>query len=76
MDPLGCDKRLQGVVMKVGDLVQSKHPNVYGDGFGIVVAAYRPPSVTGTPRPPRFNVRWDNGETSHHVPAIELEKVA
>ena len=62
--------------MKIGDLVQSKYPNIYGDGFVIVVAAYRPPSVTGTPRPPRYNVRWDNGETSHHVPAIELEKVA
>ena len=62
--------------MKVGDLVQSKHPTFYGDGFGIVVAAYRPPSITGTPRPPRFNILWDNGKTSHHIPAIELEKVA
>ena len=62
--------------MRIGDLVQSKHPNIYGDGSGIVVAAYRPPSIAGTPRPPRYNVRWDNGETSHHVPAIELEKVA
>ena len=62
--------------MKVGDLVQSRHPNVYGDGFGIVVAAYRPPSLFGSKRPPRYNVRWDSGETSHNVPAIELEKVA
>ncbi len=62
--------------MKVGDLVQSKHPKIYGEGFGIVVALRRPPSITGTPRPPRYNVHWDNGETSHSVPAIELEKVA
>jgi len=63
--------------MKVGDLVQSKFPNVYGKGFGVVVAARRPPSITGTPRPPRYNVHWvDSGEVSFCIPAIELEKVA
>ena len=63
--------------MKVGDLVQSRFPKIYGEGFGIVVASRRPPSITGTPRPPRYNVHWyDKGETSYSIPAIELEKVA
>jgi len=63
--------------MRIGDLVQSKHPKIYGEGFGIVVALRRPPSITGTPRPPKYNVHWlESGKTSHGIPAIELEKVA
>ena len=63
--------------MKIGDLVQSRFPNIYGEGFGIVVALQRPPSIHGGSRPPRYNVHWyGKGETSYSIPAIELEKVA
>ena len=63
--------------MKVGDLVQSKFPKIYGEGFGVVMAARRPPSITGTPRPPRYNIHWiTSGEVSYSIPGIELRKVA
>ena len=63
--------------MKVGDLVQSKHPRIFGSGFGVIVAIRHPPSLLGGKRAPKYNVHWaENGQTSLSIPAIELEKVA
>ena len=63
--------------MKVGDLVQSKFPKIYGEGFGVVVAIQRPPSLLVGKRPPRYNIHWlDTGHRSSSIPGIELRKVA
>ena len=42
--------------MKVGDLVQSKHPRIFGSGFGVIVAIRHPPSLLGGKRAPKYNV--------------------
>jgi len=63
--------------MKVGDLVLSKHPRIYGEGFGVVVGILRPPSIIGGRRPPRYYIHWlDTDHTGSSIPGIELRKVA
>ena len=68
--------------MKIGDLVKSKHPKIYGESFGVIVAVRQRPSVAG-PRPPRYAVHWLRTGPSEsfptgptNIPGIDLRKVA